>query len=138
MPPRASLRPFSAQAFVLLQDGLEAKGLKRHALADEMLAHGLDPVQAQGVEHGAGALHDAEDGDGEGEPHVKGDDGHGDAEGAGAAEGVADGHGPQHDAELLVGEREGPEAQVGCRVRDAVEAEFFLGDRIVSRKIEGT
>lgn len=81
-----------------------------------MLAHSLDPMQAQTMQHGACALHDAENGDGEEEPHVEEDDGHDDAEDACKGEGVAEGHGPEHDGELLVGEGESPEAEVGCRV----------------------
>lgn len=85
-----------------------------------MLAHSLDPVQAQAVQHGARALHDAENRNGEEEPHEEKYNGHDDAEDACKGEGVAEGHGPEHDGELLVGEGEGPEAEVGCRVGNAV------------------
>jgi len=89
-----------------------------------MLAHRLDPVQTQGVKHCARAFHDNEDGDGEEKPHVEGDDDHGDAEGAGDGETVGEGHGPKDDGELLMGEGEGPETEVGCSVGDTVETEF--------------
>ena len=136
-----------------------------------MLAHGLDPVQTQRVQHGRRALHDDQHGDREGEPSagkkemsvivtlfvtgsvmnsrnstLKKDRGigerrakgkermaglHGekdkdadDAQSAAEAKGVGERHAPQHDRQPLVGEREGPETEVGRGVRDAVEAEF--------------
>ena len=79
------------------------------------------------MQHRARPLHHAEDSDGEEKPHVEEDDCHEDAERAGGGECVAEGHGPEHDGELLVGEGEGPEAEVGGGVGDAVEAEFWNG-----------
>jgi hypothetical protein len=109
---------------LLLQHKLEAKRLESNTLADEMLAHGLDPVETQRVQHGTGALHDDKHSDGEEEPdgeeHENGDD----ALDAGHAEGVGEGHGPQHDRELLVSKGQGPETEVGGGVGHAVEAEF--------------
>ena len=89
-----------------------------------MLTHRLDPMQPQRMQHGRRALHDNEHGDGEEEPHGEKDEDGEDAEGAGHAEGVLERHVPEHDGELLMREREGPEAEVGGRVGDAVEAEF--------------
>jgi len=89
-----------------------------------MLAHRLNPVQTQRVQHGARAFHHDQHRDGEEEPHEEEDKVGDDADSAGHAEGVGERHGPEDDGELLVGEREGPEAEVGGRVGDAVEAEF--------------
>jgi hypothetical protein len=104
------------------QECIEKRKRQRNTypITHEMLAHSLDPVQAQTVQHGARALHDAENRNGEEEPHEEKYNGHDDAEDACKGEGVAEGHGPEHDGELLVGEGEGPEAEVGCRVGDAV------------------
>lgn len=89
-----------------------------------MLAHGLDPVQTQRVQHGRRALHDDQDGDGEKEPHGEEDEDGEDAEGTLHGEGVVERHVPEHDGELLMGEGEGPEAEVGGGVGDAVETEL--------------
>ena len=51
----------------------------------------------------------------------------GDAQRAGEAEGDVERHVPEDEGELLVREGERPEAQVGCCVGDAVEAEFCGG-----------
>lgn len=83
-------------------------------------------MQPQTVQHGTRALHDAQNGNGEEKPHVKGNDGHDDAEGAGHLERVADGHAPQHDRELLMCEGEGPQAEVRRGVGDTVETEFCV------------
>ena len=109
---------------LLLQHKLEAKRLESNSFSDEMLAHGLDPVQTQRVQHCTGALHDDKNGDGEEEPDSEEDENGDDALDAGHAEGVGQGHGPQHDRELLVSEGQGPETEVGGGVGDAVEAEF--------------
>ena len=78
------------------------------------------------MQHRARPLHHHQDGNGEEKPHVKGHDDHDDAESTGLRERAADRHVPQHDGELLMCEREGPEAEVGCCMRDAVEAEFWV------------
>ena len=70
-----------------------------------MLAHRLDPMQPQTVQHGAGALHDAEDNAGQDEPHEEQTDDHDHGKNASLLEGDPDGHGPQDDRELLMGER---------------------------------
>jgi hypothetical protein len=75
---------------LLFQHELEAERLESNTLADEMLAHGLDPVQTQRVQHGTSTLHDDKNGD--------------DALHAGHTEGVGQSHGPQHNRELLVSE----------------------------------
>jgi hypothetical protein len=91
-----------------------------------MLAHRLDPMQTQRMQHGARALHDTQHGDGAREPEVE--DGHHEdgAFDAGEAECVLHCHVPEHDAETLMREREGPEAEVGGCVGYAVEAEFWV------------
>lgn len=78
-----------------------------------MLGHGFHPMQPQTVQHRARAFHDAQDGDGEEEPHVEGDDGHDDGQDAGLLECVADSHVPQDDGQLLMCERQGPEPKIG-------------------------
>lgn len=93
---------------LLFQHELEAERLESNTLADEMLAHGLDPVQTQRVQHGTGALHDDKDGDGKEEPDGEEDKDSDDALDAGHAEGVGKGHGPKHDRELLVSKGQGP------------------------------
>ena len=55
----------------VLKHLLEAEWLKRYTLANEVLAHGLDPMQTQRVQHGRRALHNDQDGDGEEEPTVR-------------------------------------------------------------------
>lgn len=84
------------------------------------------------MQHGTGPLHHAQNGNRQREPQVEGDDDHDDA-GAGRflREGGADGHVPEDDGELLVGEGEGPETEVGGCVGDAVEAEFDGVDDLV-------
>jgi hypothetical protein len=109
---------------LLLQHKLEAERLESDSLADEMLAHGLDPVQTQRVQHGTGTLHDDQDSDSKEEPDGEEDENGDDARDAGHAEGVGKGHGPKHDRELLVSEGQGPETEVGSSVGHAVEAEF--------------
>lgn len=117
---------------LLLQQHFEAKRLKGNTVADEMLAHGLNPVQTQRMQHGAGTLHDTQDGDGEGEPKVKYDDHHDGAGDAGLRKGVLHGHLPEDNGEALVSEGEGPEAEVRGGMRHAVETEFyFLHVRLV-------
>ena len=125
------VRPHRSIHRVFLQQQLEGKRLKRDALAHKMFTHGLDPVQSQGMQHGTRALHDAQDGDGEHEPHEEGDDDHDDAGGALHAKRTAQGHVPEHDGELLVRERQGPEAEVRSGVGDTVEAEFDGVDGLV-------
>ena len=88
-------------------------------------------MQPQRMQHSARALHHTQDRNREEEPHVEEHDGHDDTEGAGGAKGIAKGHGPQHDGELLMGEGERPEAEVGSGVGDAVEAEFWGGVSVV-------
>jgi hypothetical protein len=91
-----------------------------------MLTHRLDPMQTQRMQHGARALHNTQHGDCAREPEVE--DGHHQdgAFDAGETEGVLHRHVPEYDAEALMREREGPKAEVGSRVGDAVEAEFCV------------
>ena len=95
-----------------------------YPVPDEVLAHGFDPVQSQTVQHGAGALHDTQHGDGQDEPQVEQTHDHDDGQDSGLLEGDSDRHRPQHDRQLLVGQGERPETEVGGRVRHTVEAEF--------------
>ena len=85
-----------------------------------MLAHSLHPMQPQGMQHSARALHNAQNGKGEEEPEVKGADRQDDTYNASHTKGNANRHVPEHDRELLMSEGKGPEPKVGCRVRDAV------------------
>ncbi len=110
---------------LLFQHELEAERLESNTLSDEMLAHRLDPVETQRVQHGARALHDDQDGDGEEEPDGEEDEDGDDAHSTSHGEGIGEGHGPQHDGELLVSERQSPETEVRGCVRNAVEAEFW-------------
>lgn len=109
---------------LLFQHELEAERLESDTLSDEMLAHRLDPMETQRVQHGTRALHDDQDRDGEEEPDGEEDEYGDDANSTGHGEGIGEGHGPQHDGELLVSERQGPETEVRGSVRDTVEAEF--------------
>ena len=109
---------------LLFQHELEAERLESNTLSNKMLAHRFDPVETQGVQHGTRALHDDQDGDGEEEPDGEEDEDCDDADSTGHGESVGEGHGPQHDGELLVSERQGPETEVRGGVRDTVEAEF--------------
>lgn len=97
---------------LLFQHKLEAERLEGNTLSDEMLAHGLDPVQTQRVQHGTGALHNNKNSDCKEEPDSEEDKDGDDALGASHAEGVGKGHGPQHDRKLLVSKGQGPETEV--------------------------
>ena len=109
---------------LLFQHELEAERLESDTLSNEMLAHRLDPVETQRVQHGTGALHDDQNSDGEEEPDGEEDEDSDDANSTGHGESVGERHGPQHDGELLVSERQSPETEVRGSVRDTVEAEF--------------
>jgi hypothetical protein len=109
---------------LLFQHELEAERLESDTLSNEMLAHRLDPVETQRVQHGTRALHDDQDGDGEEEPDGEEEEDGDDAHSASHGESVGKGHGPQHNGELLVSERQSPETEVRGSVRDTVEAEF--------------
>jgi hypothetical protein len=109
---------------LLFQHELEAERLECDSLSDEMLAHRLDPVETQRVQHGTSALHDNQDSNGKEEPDGEEDEDGDDANSASHGESVGEGHRPQHDGELLVGERQGPETEVRGSVGDTVEAEF--------------
>lgn len=76
------------------------------------------------MQHRARPLHYTKNGNGQHKPEVERAHDHDDAEGTRLGECAAERHGPQDDGELLVREGEGPEAEVGCCVGDAVEAEF--------------
>ena len=76
------------------------------------------------MQHGARALHDDQDGDSEEEPNGEEDKDSEDTFNTSHAEGVGEGHGPQHDGELLVSERQSPETEVRGSVGDTVEAEL--------------
>lgn len=109
---------------LLFQHQLEAERLERHALSDEMLAHCLDPVQTERMQHGTRALHDDQDSDGKEEPHSEEDEDGDDTSGTSHAEGVGESHGPKHNGELLVSKRQSPETEVRGGVGDTVETEL--------------
>jgi hypothetical protein len=81
-------------------------------------------MQPERMQHRTRPLHHTQHEDGEHKPEPEGDDDHDDLHAAGHTKGVGERHVPEHDGELLVGEREGPETEVGGGVGDAVEAEF--------------
>ena len=81
-------------------------------------------MQAERMQHRRRTLHDYQNGDCESKPESKEDEDRKDAERAGHGEGIVESHFPENDGELLVGEGEGPEAEVGGCVRDAIKAEF--------------
>ena len=110
---------------ILLQYRLEAKRLKRHTITNEMLTHGLNPVQTQRVQHSTCALHDTENHNGEREPEAEDEDHEDGANNAGVGEGVLHSHFPEHDGQTLMGEGQGPETKIGGCVGDAVETEFW-------------
>lgn len=109
---------------LFFQHELEAEWLERNTLSNEMLAHGLDPVETQRVQHGTCTLHNDQDGNGKEEPNGEEDEDSKNASDARNAESIGQGHGPQNDGELLVSKRQGPETEVRGGVGDAVEAEF--------------
>ena len=109
---------------LLFQHELEAERLERDTLSDEMLAHRLDPVETQRVKHSTRALHHDQDSDGEEEPDGEEDEDGDNSNSTGHGESVGESHGPQHDGELLVSERQSPETEVRGSVGDTVEAEF--------------
>lgn len=85
--------------------------------------------------HGRDTLYDDQNDTGQGKEARKHD---GQADGAADArhlERRGHGHGPEHGRELLVGEREGPEAEVRGRVRDAVEAELWVQSFVFSNPL---
>ena len=82
------------------------------------------PVQPQAVQHRRRPLHDTKNGQRSKEPKRKDYKHHEGAKEAGEAKRVAERHVPEHNGQLLVREGEGPEAEVGGGVGDAVEAEF--------------
>jgi hypothetical protein len=55
----------------LLQQNLEAEWLERHTITNEMLAHRLDPMQTQGMQHGTRTLHDTQHSDCACKPEVE-------------------------------------------------------------------
>ena len=79
---------------LFFQHELEAEWLESDTLSDEMLAHGLDPVETQRVQHGARALHNDQDSDGEEEPDSEEDEDGDDTSDAAHAEGVGESHRP--------------------------------------------
>lgn len=93
---------------LFLQHDTKTEWLKRHAITKEVLAHGLNPVQSQRMQHGTCSFHDNQNGHREDEPHDEEEEDGEDSESAGEAEGVGECHGPEHVRELLVSEGKGP------------------------------
>lgn len=89
---------------LILKQLLKAKWLKRHTVTNEMLAHSLDPVQTQRMQHGTSTLHDTQYSNRECEPEVEDKDHDEGAADAGEGECVLHGHFPEDDGETLVGE----------------------------------
>lgn len=96
----------------LLQEQLEAERLKGNSFADKVLAHGLNPVQSERVQHGGGAFHNTQHGDGQDEPEEECHHNHKYLHTPGRTKGVAQGHVPQHHRQLLMCQRQCPQTQV--------------------------
>lgn len=109
---------------LILQHQLKTERLESHTIANKMLAHRFDPVQSQTVQHGARALHDDQDADGQDEPKAEEEEDADDAGGAFELESVGERHGPEHDGKLLVSKGEGPETEIRGGVGNTVEAKF--------------
>lgn len=109
---------------LLLQHNPETKRLERYAITKEMLAHRLDPVQSQRMQHSTCSLHDDQNGHREDKPHDEEEEDGEDSKTSGEAESVGECHGPEHVGELLVSEGKGPQSEIRGGVGDAVQAEF--------------
>jgi hypothetical protein len=96
--------------FVLLQHLLEREWLKRYTVTNEMFAHCLYPVQTQTVQHGTSAFHNDQDYNTHEKPHIKCDNNHDYSKNAGLAEGVSQGHRPEHERKLLMSKGQRPQA----------------------------
>jgi len=82
-------------------------------------------MQPQTMQHRTRALHHNQHRDRQRKPHHEEEEDGEDPQCAVEGEGVGECHGPEDDGELLVSEGEGPEAEVGGGMGDAVEAEFY-------------
>ena len=91
-----------------------------------MLAHGFHPVQTERMQHGTRAFHHAQNCHREHEPAVEDDHHHDGPRDASEPERILHRHVPEHNRETLMGQGQRPETKVGCRVRDTVEAEFYV------------
>merc|ERR1712045_389447 len=80
----------------------------------------LDPVQAEGVEEGGQSLHQHHHSDGGPRPEGEHEVEHGHAD-VGFRESHPEHHGPEHVAELVVGEGERPQAEVAGGVGDGAK-----------------
>lgn len=103
---------------------LKAEGFECDTIAKEVLAHGFDPVQSQTVQHGGSTLHDDQYSDSEEEPDNEEEE---DDKGTGytsEGKGVGQGHGPQHNRQLLMGKRQSPKTKVRGGVGNTVETEL--------------
>lgn len=111
---------------ILLEESLEAERLERNPIANEMFAHGFDPVQTEGVQHGASSLHDAQDAHGQDEPEVESEHNHHDLDTGWwlGLERAPKGHVPKDDGKLLVSERQSPKTKIRRSVRNAIKTEL--------------
>lgn len=111
---------------ILLQHRLKREWLKRQSITQEMLTHRLNPMQPQTVQHSTRAFHNDQHCDGEEEPHEECNDQGNNADDSGGVQARGKGHGPEHEGELLVSQRQGPETEVRGGVGYAIKAEFYF------------
>jgi hypothetical protein len=117
------------------EHGLKAEGLEWNTITKEMLAHGFDPVQSQTVQHGRCTLHDDQNGNSEEEPDDEEEEDDKGTSSSSEGESVSQGHGPQHDRQLLMSKRQSPETQVRSSVGDTVETELDGVDDLVNHDL---
>lgn len=110
---------------IFLEEDLKAERLEWHTITDEMLAHSLNPVQTQRVQHGTSTFHHTKNHDGQREPETEYEYHQDGANNASVGESVLHGHLPQDNGETLMGKRQSPETEVGSSVRNAVKTEFW-------------
>lgn len=95
------------------------------------------PVESKGVEESRQPLHSDQNTKGHGEPHAKDEDEENNSDKGRSlpVEGALQGHLIQHLRQLGMGEREGPQSQVGCRVGDTTQTELDRVNDLVNNDI---
>jgi len=117
------------------EHGLKAEGFEWNTITKEMLAHGFDPVQSQTVQHGGCTLHDDQDGNSKEEPDNEEEEDDKGTGGTSEGESILQGHGPQHNRQLLMSKRQSPETEVRSSVRNTVETELDRVDDLVDHDL---
>ena len=69
----------STLSFVILEQQLETERFKRNPVANKVLAHGLNPMQTQAMQHSTCTFHHAKNRQSQEEPNVKEDHRHDDS-----------------------------------------------------------